>query len=397
MSRYIYLLFIIIMLGACTPNSAHITLIVKVPANTPAQSNLSLGGDFNGWEPTTLGYQLTALANGSYGYTFPAIAAGSVLNFKVTRGNWDTVEIADNGAQRENRNYIVTGSPQTINIEVADWADLSTKAAPSTIVGNVIIEDIELPTFAGQRKIRVYLPPQYHHSDQRYPVIYMTDAQNVFDSKTANSGEWQLDELMEKFANNNSPLTSIVVAVDHAGEHRRMEYLPFSYQEYFRQAVVENPLAAAKGVEFSQWLVNELKPNIDQRYRSKPAREYTSIMGSSMGGLIACYTALEYQQVISKAACLSSAFLKRLVGPHLIDYLKQTPKQLPMKIHVDIGDNEFGLFGDNIVKETEEVYQTLLASGFTEQELRYQVIAGGTHDEPSWRARTEDILVWLNK
>jgi len=188
-----------------------------------------------------------------------------------------------------------------------------------------------------------------------------------------------------------------VVAIDHAGDNRRMEYLPFSHEGKIAPTIDANNLAKAKGKEFADWLVHELKPNIDQRYRTKPDREHTSLMGSSMGGLIACYTALRHQEVISKAACISSAFLKRLVGSHFIDYIKHTPKRQPMKFHIDMGDNEFDLFGDNILKETQEVYEALLSAGFKKQELRYQIILGGTHDEPSWRSRTEDILLWINK
>lgn len=395
MFRYSCILFTALLFSACSAKSHQITLIVNVPNNTPANATLTLGGDFNGWDPTQKSYQLTAKDNGQYEYTFPSFEKGKVLNFKVTRGSWDTVEIAATGANRENRNYTVTGNAQIISIDIANWADLSTTVAPNTIMGTVIQEDIVLPTFPGKRKIRIYLPPDYKNSNKHFPVIYMTDAQNVFDAKTATAGEWQMDELMEKFAEMNSPLTSIVVAIDHAGTNRTMEYLPFNQSEQvFRLA--DNSNSIAKGEAFADWLVSELKPSIDQRYRTKPEREYTSMMGSSMGGLISCYTALRHQQVISKTACISSAFLKRLVGSHLLDYIEHTPKKWPMKFHIDIGDNEFGLFGDNILKETSEVYTTLLAAGFDKDELRYQEIKGGTHDESSWRKRTEDILLWLN-
>ncbi len=397
MNRYICLLFSIITLCACSPNNSNLTLIVKVPENTPLNAKLTLGGNFNGWDPTKEGYELNAKGNGIFNYTFPSLVKGKVLSFKVTRGNWDTVEISETGANTQNRNHTITGNSEIINIKVSDWADLSTKEAPSTITGSVILEDIELPTFKGPRKVRIYLPPNYENSNERFPVIYMTDGQNVFDIKTANAGEWKMDELMENFADNGSPLTSIVVAIDHAGDNRRMEYLPFSHEGKIAPTIDGNNLAKAKGKEFADWLVHELKPNIDQRYRTKPDREHTSLMGSSMGGLIACYTALRHQEVISKAACISSAFLKRLVGSHFIDYIKQTPKRQPMKFHIDMGDNEFDLFGDNILKETQEVYEALLSAGFKKQELRYQIIQGGTHDEPSWRSRTEDILLWLNE
>ena len=55
------------------------------------------------------------------------------------------------------------------------------------------------------------------------------------------------------------------------------------------------------------WVVNELKPMIDQKYRTIPFRECTGIGGSSMGGLMAFYTVIHYNQLFSKAACLSPA------------------------------------------------------------------------------------------
>ena len=368
-------------------SGASVTITVNVPATTPQDSSLSLGGDFNSWNPTSFGYQLDKMPNGQYQYKFTSIKAGTVLNFKITRGDWDSVEIADDGSNRDNRRILVENEDKKLELTVADWADLSTKQAPSTIVGEVILEDIELPTFSGNRHLRIYLPPNYQTSKQRYPVIYMTDAQNLYDRKTANAGEWQMDELMQQLAKNDSALTSIVVGIDHASDNRRLEYLPFK-TDSFQQA---------KGGDFANWMVNELKPYIDKQYRTKPQRQYTSMLGSSMGGLITCYTVLTHQEVFSKAGCLSSAFLKRLVDEEWLDYIKRSHKRLPTKFHMDMGDNEFGLFGDNILKETQEVHDAFISAGFDNSEIRNQVIKGGTHDEPSWRDRTLDILTWLNQ
>ena len=375
--------------------AAQVDLYVSVPSNTPANAVLSLGGDFNGWDPSHKRFQLTPLKDGRFKFEFKDVEIGKVLNFKVTRGNWDTVEIAESGANRDNRNIQVAQDFQSVDIRVADWADLSNKEAPSTIVGTVVLKDIELPTFPGTRKLRIYLPPGYDSNDERYPVIYMSDGQNVFDSKTANAGEWQMDELMESLAKTGSHLTSIVVAIDHAGENRRMEYLPFHHGGAGWSLLDWNKGRLGKGEAFAHWLVADLKPSIDKQYRTLPDREHTAIMGSSMGGLIACYAALRHQEVFSNAACLSSAFLKRLVANEWLAFIANTPKRLPMRFHIDMGDNEFGLFGDDILIETQEVYDALLNTGFNQSELRYQVIKGGTHDEPSWRARTQDILEWL--
>jgi len=379
--------FFLLFLFSLNINATNVKLLVEVPDNTPSNASLSLGGDFNSWNPTNRAYQLTKLSNGSFEFVFKEVKAGTVLNFKVTRGNWDTVEISADGSNRDNRAYLVTEQDQSIRIVVEDWADLSNKEAPSTIVGEVIFKKVELPTFSGERYLRIYLPADYYTTNKRYPVIYMTDAQNLYDKKTANAGEWQMDELMEQLHENNSPLTSIIVGIDHAGSDRGMEYLPFK-TGFFSPS--------GKGDKFADWLALTLKPEIDKEFRTKPGREDTTMMGSSMGGLITCYTVLKHQAIFSKAACLSSAFLKRLVSEHWLEYIGQNKKHFNTRFHMDMGDNEFGLFGDDILTETQEVYEQYLKSGFTKSEVRNLVIKGGTHDEPSWRNRTLDILTWLN-
>lgn len=370
-----------------------VLLSVTVPDSTPTDAKLSLGGDFNGWNPTDSNYQLKKVDTHIYQYRFENVEPGKVLNFKVTRGNWDTVEIAESGANRDNRYIAVNESVTAVEIEVADWADLTTKVAPSTIVGIYKEHDWELPTFAGQRNVRVYLPSDYENSDLRYPVIYMSDAQNLFDSKTANAGEWQMDELMEKLQAQGSALTSIVVGVDHAGENRGAEYLPVESAGWKYQS---DQKGIPQGQVFADWLVDDLKPFIDNTYRTKPEREHTTMMGSSMGGLISCYVVLAHQETFSKAACLSSAFLKKLVGENWLTYIKQQSKRADTQFYMDMGDNEFGLFGPDILKETQQVHDAMISIGFAPTELKFAVVKGGTHDEQSWRNRTESILTWLN-
>lgn len=396
MKKHVFIFLMIFMIGLPL-KAAEVELFVSVPDNTPKNATLSLGGDFNSWNPDARGYELTLQPDGRYYFKFSDVKKGTVLNFKVTRGDWESVEIAASGANRDNRNLLISENYHSYNLEVADWADLSDKEAPSTIVGNVIFKQIELPTFVGKRQLRIYLPPDYSTSKKSYPVLYMTDAQNVFDNKTANAGEWQIDELMESLAKEGSKLTSIVVAIDHAAENRTMEYLPFHLGGAGWSILNWQKGKLGKGKMFADWIVNDLKPQIDKDYRTLPEREHTSIMGSSMGGLISCYTALLHQETFSKAGCLSSAFLKRLVAEEWLEFIAQTPKRMPVRFHMDMGDNEFGLFGDDILNETQEVHDALIKSGFAPSNVRYQVIKGGTHDEPSWRSRTRDILTWLNQ
>ena len=81
----------------------------------------------------------------------------------------------------------------------------------------------------------------------------------------------------------------------------------------------------------------------------------------------------------------------------MLDHIAKVGKQYPMKIHLDVGDNELGVFERHIFTRTQEVYDALLSAGFSASEVRNQVIKDGSHDEPSWRSRAADILTWLNR
>ena len=51
-----------------------------------------------------------------------------------------------------------------------------------TIAGTVrVLEQVDSPELSNQRDILVYLRPEYQASQQRYPVLYMHDGQNLFD------------------------------------------------------------------------------------------------------------------------------------------------------------------------------------------------------------------------
>lgn len=389
--KYVIIFLSVINFFYASASQPSIHLQITVPKGTPANAQLSLGGAFNGWDPSQGNYQFTREDDGTWQGVLPEFDAGKVLIFKVTRGNWETVEVNADGSDIGDRRYKVKPGLQQIKINVAAWSDqVEKKTIKSSAVKDIIVEKFELPTFSGKRNVYIFLPDDYLETNKRYPVIYMTDGRNLFDVTVGAANEWGMDELMMKFAKQDSPLSSIVVGIDHAGANRKAEYSPWNYHSNTNEEV------QAKGVDFSAWLVNTLKPSIDSRYRTKPERDNTTMLGSSMGGLISCYTALKYQEIFSKVGCYSPAFLKSLVQDNLLNFIKSTGRKQPMKIHTDMGDAELDLFGEQIMAEMREVSNALLESGFNQQEVRFQIIKDGIHEEQDWRLRTENILLWLN-
>ena len=59
---------------------------------------------------------------------------------------------------------------------------------------------------------------------------------------------------------------------------------------------------------YLDFLLNDLKPYIDRNFRTKSGRDFTGIMGSSLGGLFSFYAGLKYQNIFSKIGVFSPSF-----------------------------------------------------------------------------------------
>jgi predicted alpha/beta superfamily hydrolase len=173
---------------------------------------------------------------------------------------------------------------------------------------------------APTRDVIVWLPPGYDASPEtRYPVLYMQDGQDIFDPKTSATGvDWGVDELLtEKIGAGQLP-PMIVVGV-YCTADRRPEYDPFG-----------------KGEQYAQFLINELKPMIDREFRTLDGPENTSVMGSSMGGLISLYLGWKHPEVFGRVAALSCHF--HWNNAEFLNHLEATgsyPKSV--KLYVDYG------------------------------------------------------------
>ena len=159
---------------------------------------------------------------------------------------------------------------------------------------------VKIPQLSGEaeRRVYLYLPDSYEkQKDKRYPVMYMFDGHNVFFDSDATFGKsWGMNKFM-----NQSKKDLIIVAVEcnHEGNCRLQEYSPITFENATLGKI------KGKGRVTMNWLVNTLKPFIDEKYRTLPDRCNTIICGSSMGGLMALYGATVYNHVFQRAACLS--------------------------------------------------------------------------------------------
>jgi predicted alpha/beta superfamily hydrolase len=206
----------------------------------------------------------------------------------------------------------------------------------------------------------------------------MQDGQNLFDNATAFAGEWQVDETLNRlFANGD--YSAIVVGIENGGWRRVDEYSPWY------NAQLE---AGGEGAEFTNFIAKTLKPYIDATYRTLSGREYTGIMGSSMGGLISHYAAIQNQGIFGKVGALSPSFW---FSENAFTHTSTTGKKGETKYYMLAGDKE----GTDMVNGINRMYSTLLAAGFSDKEITKNIVAGGRHNEQFWAQEFEAAYKWL--
>jgi len=239
-----------------------------------------------------------------------------------------------------------------------------------------------------RRDVLVYLPPGYRRfSQRRYPVLYLHDGQNVFDAATSFAGvEWGVDETAQRLIRRKLIEPLIIVAVANIGEERIHEYAP-------TPGVIEpkdKPKKRSRGLAriYGQFLIDELKPYIDRKYRTKREAEFTGLGGSSLGGLATLAMGILFPQVFTRLIVMSpSIWWDNFAIYRLVDTVEEKP---PLKIWLDTGTNEQGW------DRARTLCAALIEKGWQPfDDLQYTEIEGGDHSEAAWAVRVDPALRFL--
>ncbi|GGG40147.1 TIM-barrel domain-containing protein [Bizionia arctica] len=365
---------------------AQVTIVVdEFPENTPENATVFISGNFDGWSGGKKEYQLEKKEN-SYFITFPESSEN--LTFKFTQGSWESAECTSQGLSIDNRSYAFNKPNDTIKIQIAGWDNLFDHENVSTATKNVSIisEDFEISQLDRKRRVWMYLPPNYKTSNKSFPVVYMHDAQNLFDKRTSSySNEWEVDETLNKlFKEHNFEL--IVVGIDHGGDKRLDEYSPWKNDEY----------GGGEGDAYMEFIVNTLKPYVDNHYKTLTDKSNTAIIGSSMGGLISYYAALEYPDIFGKVGVYSPAFW---FAPEVSDFSKTNGEIQDTKIYFLAGGKEGENTAFSEISQTasdmNNIINVLKAQGFPPKNIQSKVVAEGKHNEDLWRNGFEETILWL--
>ena len=255
---------------------------------------------------------------------------------------------------------------------------------------------IKSQIFHNTRMLRVFLPGNYfspHNRTRKYPVLYLQDGQNVFDKATSFSGkEWEADETVDHLVSEFKIRPMFIVGIDNAGEQRTSEYLsyPDTHNPQFKSS---NP-AELEGAKYAEFLIKEVMPFLEKRYRIAPGPANTGIGGSSYGAIVSLTTALHHPGVFGKLLLESPSLW--IGDGKLLGEVKKT-KLLPQQIYMGTGTKEAGNPESDalILKYFTEMEQILKDKGLGSTRLKVVVDGGGQHNEEAWARRLSDALLYL--
>jgi predicted alpha/beta superfamily hydrolase len=218
-------------------------------------------------------------------------------------------------------------------------------------------------------------------------VLYVQDGQNVFDAATAYGGvEWGLDETLERLIAAGLMEPVIVVAVYNT-ERRAEHYTPASDPRH----------GGGRADDYGRFLVEELKPFLDARLRTRPDARDTAIMGSSLGGLLSLHLAMSRPDAFGRAAALSPSLW--WAGDEMLSRLEDGahPDARP-RLWVDMGGREGGDEANRAANtgRLRRLAAALRSRGMAEgSELASREFPEAGHHEAAWAARVGEVLRFL--
>jgi len=256
---------------------------------------------------------------------------------------------------------------------------------------NIQLHSLPIPTSSHPRKLRVLLPDGYEHSNKKYPVLYMHDGQNLFDDETAyGNHSWRIYETLKIIGLDQI----IVVGIDNS-DLRLFEYSPWkSVPEVKKITTIET---GGLGDIYADFIVYQVKPHIDQTYRTLHSYEHTMIAGSSMGAYISAYIAVKYPFVFSIVGLFSLA--SWFNEPDFLNFLHSSQIDFNQRYFISIGQKESSdennLAFNEIYLNNSRNLKMLLESKHVKD--IFYIETDDKHHELAWRKTFKEFVLWINK
>ncbi len=352
------------------------TLNIILTTNEIDARPIYLAGNFNNWLPQDFNYKMKQVAENRYQYEFPqGFELPETLLYKFTKGDWSAVEIGENEEITPNRSTNLKAGIQ--NEFVPKWRKNWLPFKPNFLPQVVLLSDeFEIPQLNTTRKVWALLPHDYDMTEERYPVLYLQDAQNLF-HENSKYGNWEIDKKLAVMSEYQIGKI-IIVAVEHAEEDRIKEY-----------NVGKTILGKGQGKKYIKFLKETLKPYVDENFRTKTDRKNTGIGGSSMGALISIFSGLRNPEIFGKLMIFSPSLW---VVPQLkIDV--EVENTDGTKIYLYAGGEE----SNNTLEHVKNFKERVINSQFVKDKMKINLSINklGQHNETYWSDEFPKAIEWL--
>ena len=336
-----------------------------------------ISGNFNNWVTQDTNFEMEKIGEGMYHFKFPFdFIYPQTLLFKFTKGDWSEVEIDKYGNRTENREYHQKSGvlKQHVDKWRKNWLPFKLNFLPKV---QLISEDFEMPQLKTKRKVWALLPFDYETSSENYPVLYLQDAQNLF-NENAKYGNWEIDKKLAVMSEYNIGKI-IIIAVEHAEKNRIKEY-----------NVGKTVLGVGNGKQYIRFLTDTLKPFIDSKFRTKPEREFTGIGGSSMGGLVSIFSGLMYPEVYGKLMIFSpSLWVIPKMNFTSLDFFEPNDT----KIYLYAGGDESATMIEHVIKFKKNMIKNEFVAD--KMKIKLSINLQGKHNEIYWSDEFPKAIEWL--
>ena len=269
---------------------------------------------------------------------------------------------------------------------------LYTKKPNDINYGEIYTMEVKLPIlYSPKRIVRVYLPEDFD-KNKRYPVLFMSDGQNIVDKYTSAFGAWDID-IHEHNLLNEGHRSFIVVGIDCPIDpsHRALEYsFPFIRMDDEEEGSELNKL----DLDFEshllfKYIATELLPLIKKHFPISDRKEDIGAGGSSMGGVFSFSLLSSYPDIFGYALIFSPGFFlypENEVGKYLDSCVEKLSNHKMYFYSGNVG------FESKFLKRTIDVYDYFKAHGFNENEIYLDVDLDGEHNEPTWSKHFEQAV-----
>lgn len=279
--------------------------------------------------------------------------------------------------------------------EIQKTENQSSGIAPGVIradgaTGDLRLHEFHSRIFHNTRFLRIWLPPGYddpQNAVRRYPVLYLNDGQNLFESATSFTGvEWQVDETADRLMQEGTVPPMIMVGIDNASKDRIREYMP--------HRSLHPVIVRTQGNRFPDFLIKEVIPFVARNYRVATGPENTGLGGSSLGALISLYTAAVRPNVFGRLLLESPSLWAS--NRQMIRQSRQI-RNWPERIFLGTGTAEAGRpdRDQSMVDDVRELAAIFRRAGVDDRRLTLFIDEGASHHESAWARRFPEALAFL--